>query len=196
MRKIFLFIISGALFLIVKNFFFSATAKTVAPGTDSTKATTLYDIKLKKLDGTGDIDFNAFRGKKILIVNTASECGFTPQYEGLEKLSIQMKEKLVIIGCPCNQFGGQEPEDSSGIRNFCTKNFGVTFPISEKLDVKGKDQHPLFKWLTNKSENGLLDSEVRWNFNKYLIGEDGKLLAYYPSRVKPDDEELLKMIAK
>ncbi|MCC7296867.1 MAG: glutathione peroxidase [Bacteroidia bacterium] len=192
MRKIFMFILSGGILLSLKSCVFGQT-KMAANTTDSSK-TAIYPIMLKTLDGTGNIDFSAYKGKKILVVNTASECGYTPQYEGLEKLYKQYGDKLVVIGCPCNQFGGQEPGDTSEIRNFCTTKFSVTFPMSEKLDVKGKSQHPLFTWLTSKTKNGVLDAEVLWNFNKFLIDENGFLMAYFPSKVKPDDAELLKLI--
>lgn len=170
-------------------------SKTASPkNLDS--ASNIYGIKLQKLDGSGELDLSTYAGKKILIVNVASECGYTPQYKGLQELYTKYTEKLVIIGCPCNQFGSQEPGDSATIRNFCSKNFGVTFPLSAKLDVKGEQQHALYKWLCNKSENGVLDATVKWNFNKFLIGTDGKLLAYYTSRTEPSDPELAAMIEK
>lgn len=187
-----MFILSGGILLSLKSCVFGQT-KMAANTTDSAK-TAIYPIMLKTLDGTGSIDFSAYKGKKILVVNTASECGYTPQYEGLEKLYKQYGNKLVVIGCPCNQFGGQEPGDTSEIRNFCTTKFSVSFPMSEKLDVKGKNQHPLFTWLTSKTKNGVLDAKVLWNFNKFLIDENGFLMAYFPSKVKPDDAELLKLI--
>ncbi len=194
MKKIFILIFSGAIFLVLRNFLFASNTQVAKSQGDTSTASTLYHIALKSLDGKNNIDLSSFKGKKLLIVNTASECGYTPQYEGLQNLYEKMKDKLVIIGCPCNQFGEQEPGDTSQIRSFCQKNYGVTFLISEKLDVKGKDQHPLYKWLTQKSENGVLESEVRWNFNKYLIDSEGHLLAYFPSKVKPDDPELIKLI--
>ncbi|MCX8482240.1 MAG: glutathione peroxidase, partial [Crocinitomicaceae bacterium] len=113
------------------------------------------------LDEKTPIDLNQFKGKKILFVNTASECGFTPQYEDLQKLQEKYPEKLVIIGCPCNQFGGQEPGNAEQIGSFCKKNYGVTFQLTQKIDVKGQNQHPLFSWLSQMSKNGVLDSEVK-----------------------------------
>lgn len=193
MRKYFILFTSGAIFLALKGFV-CGTTKVAQAQTDSAHA--IYHLTLKTLDGKGTVSFSDYKGKKILIVNTASECGYTPQYEGLEKLYQAKKGKLVIVGCPCNQFGGQEPGDSAEIRQFCTSRYAVTFPLTEKLDVKGKDQHPLYAWLTQKSQNGVLDTEVGWNFNKYLISETGQLLAYFPSKVKPDDPELLKLIDK
>ncbi|MFM1969802.1 MAG: hypothetical protein RL152_1179, partial [Bacteroidota bacterium] len=138
------------------------------------------------------IDFSKFKGKKILIVNTASKCGYTPQYAELEKLHKTYKNKLVIIGFPANNFGGQEPGSNAEINEFCQKNYGVSFTMAEKVSVKGDDIHPLFKWLTSKAENGVMDAEIRWNFTKFLLDEDGKLLAVYPSKVNPMSEEITK----
>jgi glutathione peroxidase len=145
------------------------------------------------LDG-GTIDFSAFKGKKILIVNTASKCGYTPQYDGLEKLYKENQEKLVIIGFPANNFGKQEPGTNEEIGEFCKKNYGVTFPMAAKVDVVGDEMHPLFKWLTTKEENGVLDSKVEWNFSKFLIDEEGKLVTMFPSKVTPESEEIAKYL--
>jgi glutathione peroxidase len=153
-------------------------------------------LKLKSLDGKEEWSMESFKGKKVLIVNTASECGYTPQYEGLQKLHEKYGDKLIVIGCPCNQFGGQEPGDASKIGAFCQKNYGVKFRISEKLDVRGDGQHAVYKWLCNKTQNGALDASVTWNFNKFLINEAGNLVGYYPSRVSPDDAELTAAIEK
>lgn len=153
-----------------------------------------YELSIKSLDGKNTINFADLKGKKILCVNTASECGYTKQYEGLQVLSEKYKGKLVVIGFPCNQFGGQEPGSTEEIGTFCKKNYGVTFPLTEKIDVKGAKQHPVYQWLCQKSNNGLGDYEVKWNFNKFLISESGKLIAYYPSSVKPESEELAKAI--
>ncbi|TAE88293.1 MAG: glutathione peroxidase [Bacteroidetes bacterium] len=153
-----------------------------------------YELSIKTLDGKKSINLSDFKGKKILCVNTASECGYTKQYEGLQKLSEQYKNKLVIIGFPCNQFGGQEPGSKEEISTFCKKNYGVTFLLTEKIDVKGSNQHPIYQWLCQKSNNGVADYEVKWNFNKFLINESGKLVAYYPSSVKPESDELAKAI--
>lgn len=138
----------------------------------------LYDISINSLTGE-PIDLSSFKGKKILIVNTASECGFTGQYEGLQELYNTYKDKLVVIGVPCNQFGGQEPGTASEIQSFCKQNYGVTFLMTEKVDVKGENQHPLYKWLTSKELNGVSSSSVKWNFQKYLIDEKGNLIDYY-----------------
>lgn len=155
----------------------------------TTAAASIYDFKVPSLDG-GTIDFAAFKGKKILIVNTASECGYTTQYEGLEALYKKYQDKLVIVGFPANNFGGQEPGSNEEIKAFCKKNYGVSFPMAAKVSVKGEDMAPLYKWLTNKTENGVLDAEIKWNFNKFLVDENGKLLYYFESKVTPMSEEI------
>lgn len=153
----------------------------------------IYDFKVEALEG-GQIDFAKYKGKKILIVNTASECGYTPQYEGLEALYKNHKDKLVIIGFPANNFGAQEPGSNSEIAGFCKKNYGVTFPMAAKIDVTGADMAPIYHWLTEKKYNNFADNKVKWNFNKFLVDEKGNLIAYYPSKVGPDNPELLKAI--
>ncbi|NCX95362.1 MAG: glutathione peroxidase [Chitinophagia bacterium] len=154
---------------------------------------TIYSFKVDGLTG-GTIDFSAYKGKKILIVNTASECGYTPQYEGLEKLNKKYAGKLVIVGFPANNFGAQEPGSNTQIREFCTKNYGVGFPMAAKISVKGSDMHPIYQWLTQKSQNGVKDSEVKWNFQKYLLNEKGELIEVFYSKVKPEDSVLIKAI--
>ncbi|MCC7158045.1 MAG: glutathione peroxidase [Ignavibacteria bacterium] len=150
-------------------------------------------IKLKTIDGA-DADLSQYKGKKVLIVNTASECGYTPQYEDLEKLYEQYKDKLVILGFPSDNFGGQEPGTNEEIKKFCTDNYKVTFPMFEKISVLGDDMHPIYKWLTSKDLNGWNDQQPKWNFNKYLIDENGILLKYYSSAVKPLSDEIVSMI--
>lgn len=172
--------------ILASLLFTSVTAFTPA-------AKTIYDFKVPSLDGT-DINFADFKGKKILVVNTASMCGYTKQYAGLEKLYEENKDKLVIIGFPSDNFGGQEYKDNNQIKSFCQKNYGVTFPLTTRVDVKGDNATPVFKYLCNKSQNGVLDAEISWNFNKFLIDEKGKLLAHFDSKVTPDSEELLKYI--
>ncbi|RYG47262.1 MAG: glutathione peroxidase, partial [Chitinophagaceae bacterium] len=119
----------------------------------------IHQFKIASLTG-GIIDLSSFKGKKILVVNTASECGYTPQYAGLQELSEKYSSRLVVVGFPSNDFGGQEPGSSQEIQTFCKKNFGVTFPLTEKVTVKGRDAHPIYQWLTSKEKNGVLDSEV------------------------------------
>jgi glutathione peroxidase len=150
----------------------------------------IHSFKVKAIDGK-QIDFASFKGKKILVVNTASKCGYTPQYEQLEKVYEQYKNKLVIVGFPCNQFGGQEPGSNQEIVEFCKKNYGVSFPLADKVDVKGTNTAAIYQWLTQKSKNGVLDASISWNFNKFLLDEDGKMIAYFPSNIKPDSEEIL-----
>ena len=154
---------------------------------------TIHKFKVKSIEG-GTIDFAKFKGKKILIVNTASKCGYTPQYEALEKVYEEYKDKLVIVGFPANNFKEQEPGSDAEIEEFCKARYGVKFPLSSKVSVKGEDTAPIYKWLTTKSENGVLDATITWNFNKFLLDENGKLIAYFPSNVKPDSEEILKYL--
>jgi glutathione peroxidase len=149
----------------------------------------IYDFKVERLTG-GTIDFAEFKGKKILIVNTASKCGFTPQYKELEELYAKYKDRLVVIGFPANNFLSQEPGSNATIDEFCKKNYGVTFPMAAKISVKGKNMAPVYKWLCNKSENGVMDAKVKWNFNKFLLDEKGILIAKFNSKVKPMSEEL------
>jgi glutathione peroxidase len=150
----------------------------------------IYDFKVKGLDGN-TIDFSDFKGKKILIVNTASQCGYTPQYEELEKLYEEYKDKLVIVGFPANNFGQQEPGSNEEIHEFCKKNYGVTFPMAEKVSVKGDDIHPLFKYLSDEAiKSGAAEPVIKWNFTKFLVDENGKLVKVFPSKVKPLSEEI------
>jgi glutathione peroxidase len=159
----------------------------------TTNAQSIHSFKVKSIDG-GTIDLASFKGKKILIVNTASQCGYTPQYEALQKVYAANKGKLVIIGFPCNQFGGQEPGTNAEIVSFCQKNYGVSFPLADKIDVKGDHIAPIYQWLTQKSKNGVLDASISWNFNKFLLDEQGKMIAYFPSSTKPDSDAILSYL--
>lgn len=152
-----------------------------------------YDFKVKTLEGA-DFDFSSLKGKKVMIVNTASKCGYTPQYKELEEVFVQNQGNLVIIGFPANDFMNQEPGSASDIRKFCTENYGVTFPLMEKISVKGDDMHPLYKWLTSKEKNGVMDSEVKWNFQKYLIDENGNLVDVVYSKEKPNSDKVTAWI--
>jgi len=167
----------------------TASMNNEVPVSAPVTAQSIYDFKIEALDGS-TIDFASFKGKKILIVNTASACGFTPQYEGLEALYKKYQDKLVIIGFPANNFGGQEPGTNGAIKEFCKKNYGVTFPMAAKISVKGDDIAPIYKWLCNKSENGVLDATITWNFNKFLLDEKGNLITKFESKVTPMSEEL------
>ena len=154
---------------------------------------TIHQFKTVSLDGE-EIDFSDFKGKKILIVNTASECGYTPQYAGLQDLYEEYGSRLVIVGFPANNFGGQEPGTNKEIGAFCEKNFGVSFPMAAKVSVKGEDIDPIFQWLTQKDKNQVMDSEIKWNFTKFLLDEEGRLVAKYDSSVEPMSEEIIEAI--
>lgn len=156
-------------------------------------AQSVYEFKVPSLTG-GTIDLSAFKGKKILIVNTASECGFTPQYKSLQELHEKYGDKIVIIGFPCDDFGGQEPGTAEDIRSFCTSKYHVSFLMAAKVRIKGDDPAPIYRWLTHKDLNGSMDAEVSWNFNKFLLDENGHLIAHYPSRTSPLDAEIIEKI--
>ena len=155
--------------------------------------TSIHQFKVPAIDGK-TIDFANFKGKKILVVNTASECGYTPQYADLERLHKTYGNKIVVVGFPANNFGGQEPGTNAEIKEFCKKNYGVSFVLAEKVSVQGKDIHPLFTWLTKKSANGMMDAEIKWNFTKFLLDEKGKLIKVFPSGVNPMSEEITKFL--
>jgi len=153
----------------------------------------LYDYKFSINDLNGNpIDFSQFKGKKLFLVNVASECGFTPQYKELQQLHETYGDKVTVIGLPCNQFGNQEPGTPQQIEEFCSLNYGVTFLMSEKIDVKGENIHPLYKWLTDKELNGYKSSTVKWNFQKYLLDENGKMIDFYYSITKPMSDNITK----
>ncbi|MGH1517312.1 glutathione peroxidase [Chryseobacterium sp. JK1] len=154
---------------------------------------TIYDFTVEGLDGK-EINFADFKGKKILIVNTASECGFTPQYADLEKVYEEYKDKLVVIGFPANNFGGQEPGTNIEIGKFCQKNYGVTFPMAAKVSVKGDDTAPIFKFLTEQELNGVKNTTILWNFTKFLLDENGKLIDSYVSTTKPTSNAITKYL--
>lgn len=153
----------------------------------------IYDIKIQSLQNK-PINLSEFKGKYILFVNVASKCGFTPQYKDLEKLYQEHKDKLVVIGVPCNQFGKQEPGNSDEIQEFCQVNYGVSFLITEKVDVKGSNQHPLYSWLTSKSLNNKKNSSVKWNFQKYFISPEGEFIDYFFSITKPTSSKITKYL--
>lgn len=157
--------------------------------------TSFYDFKVKTIDG-GEFDFSTLKGKKVMIVNTASNCGFTPQYKDLEALYTMYSDQLVILGFPANNFAGQEPGSNEEIKKFCSEKYGVTFPMMSKVSVRGKDIDPLYKWLTSKELNGFKDSQVTWNFQKYLINEDGKLVDILPPKDKPDSEKVISWLSE
>jgi len=194
MKKILGIVLSGALV-------FSATScgfkKVVARPAESTNIMeekgSIYDFTMESIDGQ-EISLSKFKGSKVLIVNTASECGFTPQYEGLQELHKLHGDKLVILGFPANNFGGQEPGSDLEIKTFCQANYGVTFQMFSKISVKGDDMHPLYQWLSDKNKNGWNDQAPNWNFCKYLVNEKGELIKFYASGVDPMGDEILKEV--
>ncbi|WP_054411830.1 glutathione peroxidase [Hymenobacter sp. DG25A] len=180
--------------------FSSSTASktaTTAPATmtEATAQGTVYDYTVKDINGK-DVSLGQYKGKKLLIVNTASECGYTPQYKELEELNKKYGDRVTVLGFPANNFGGQEPGSNQEIATFCEKNYGVTFPLFSKVSVKGDDTEPLFKYLSDKSKNGAVGEAPSWNFCKYLVDEQGHVLKFYPSKVKPMSEELVADILK
>jgi len=156
-------------------------------------ASSIYEFKVEGLEG-GSIDFSKFKGKKIMIVNTASKCGNTPQYAELEQLYEKYKDKLVIVGFPANNFGQQEPGSNDEIKEFCTKNYGVSFPMASKISVKGDDVAPIYKYLTEEAKKLGFEDPVKWNFTKFLLDENGKLITVIHNKTKPMSEEVLKYL--
>ncbi len=167
------------------------------PETKPTPPKSFYDLSVKSIDGKKDIRFKEFQGKKVLLVNTATQCGYTKQYGGLSTLYERYKDQLVIVAFPCNEFGEQEPGDQEQIETFCRRKYDVTFPIAEKIHVKpGENQHQVYQWLTQKKYNKKKDVNVRWNFGKFLISESGKLIEYFPSNIAPLDSAIVANIEK
>lgn len=176
----------------MKKYFFIALILTAVMVEAQVK--NFYDFKVKTIDGK-DFSFADLKGKKVMIVNTASKCGNTPQYSKLEELYKKYgKDDFVIIGFPANNFMGQEPGTNEEIMQFCQLNYGVTFPMMSKISVKGKDIHPVYKWLTTKSENGVMDSDVKWNFQKYLIDENGRLVDVIAPKEDPMSDKILSWV--
>lgn len=156
----------------------------------------IYDFTMKNIDGK-DVKLNTFKGKVVMIVNTASKCGYTPQYEGLQSMYDKYKDRgLVILGFPANNFMGQEPGTEAEIKEFCTLKYKVTFPMFAKISVKGEDQHPLYNFLTNKATNPEFSGDVSWNFNKFLVDRSGKVVARFGSKDKPDGEAVTAAIER
>ncbi len=157
-------------------------------------AKSFYEFKMPSLVGAESIDFSKYKGKKIVILNTASKCGYTSQYEDWQKFYELHGDKVVVLGFPANNFGSQEPGTSDEIATFCKKNYGVTFQMFAKIDVTGANQHPLYKWLSDKNLNGWNDKAPTWNFCKYVVNEQGQLTNFFASGVKPNDAEFKKAV--
>jgi len=166
------------------------------PVSTPVSAGSIHAFTVNDIDGS-PVKLEKYRGQVVMIVNVASKCGFTPQYEGLQKLYTDYKESgLVVLGFPANNFMKQEPGSDAEIKEFCSLNFGVTFPMFSKISVKGEDIHPLYAWLTSKQSNPEFAGDIAWNFNKFLIGRDGKVIARFGSRTKPEDAELVDAVKK
>lgn len=186
----------GCLLLLVSAYSISKTRVSKAKTTSLTETAVLksfYDFKMKDLNGK-EVAFSSFKGKKIMVVNVASKCGYTPQYEALQKLYAGNSDKIVILGFPANNFGGQEPGSNEEIQTFCSENYGVTFPMFEKVSVKGFDKHPIYRWLSDAEFNGWNNEEPSWNFCKYILDEKGELIKFFPSKVEPLDQEIIDII--
>ncbi len=192
MKKVLLIALTmGTLATLTGFLFGSRSANRPATATDPTKS--LYDFTVTSLDGK-PVALKKYEGKKVIILNTASKCGFTPQYADWEKFYKEHGDKIVVLGFPSGSFNNQELGSSAEISSFCQKNYGVTFPMFEKGSVKGDDKSPLYTWLTTKSLNGWNDQEPTWNFCKYVINEKGELTNFFNSKVKPDDAEFKKAV--
>ena len=175
-------------------FLFSSQVNAQRESRESAEKKDIYQFKVKDINGK-EFNFAQLKGKKVLIVNTASKCGYTPQYEELEKLYKEYKDQnFVIIGFPANNFGGQEPGTNQEIKEFCTRNYGVSFPMMEKVSVDGKDMTEVYQFLTQKKKNGTSDSKVKWNFQKYFINERGQIAMVLDSDVSPMDEQIISWI--
>lgn len=191
--KTLLFILSITFFACGQTLERPADQSEFHPSFDQTMESSFYDFKLKDINGK-EVDFAEFKGKKLLLVNVASKCGYTKQYAQLQELYAEHGDKIVILGFPTNNFGGQEPGSNEEIAAFCDAEFGVTFPMFEKISVKGFDKHPLYRWLSDASQNGWNNEEPSWNFCKYFVNEKGELVKFFPSSVAPLDEEILNLI--
>lgn len=179
----------------VTAFAFMKSSKTqpVSENLHAAAPAAFFDLSYTDIQGK-KVSMADYKGKYVLIVNVASKCGHTPQYAKLQELYDKHKDQLVIIGFPCNQFLGQEPGTEKEIEEFCSKNYGVTFPLSSKVDVKGKDQHGVYAWLTNKALNGVGEDAVEWNFHKFLVGKNGEWLASFPAKMDPMNGEIEKWL--
>ena len=186
----------GALLTLL---FVAATALNAGPGSELPKGgkqAMIYDFALKSIDGK-EVPLSQYRGKTLLLVNVASQCGYTPQYEGLQKIYSQYKDRgLVVLGFPANNFGAQEPGTDQEIKTFCSTRYNVTFPMFSKISVKGPDKHPLYQYLTDVSTNPKFAGEIKWNFNKFLIVKQGNIAARFDSKDTPESETVVGAIEK
>ncbi|KPM48066.1 glutathione peroxidase [Jiulongibacter sediminis] len=174
-------------FTTIKNVLSNKRAMNIIPASSLANGS-LYDYKMESLEGE-EIDLSQYKGKKVVLLNVASKCGFTPQYADWQKFHEEHGEDIVVLGFPANNFGGQEPGSDEEIGEFCQKNYGVTFQMFSKIDVIGDNQHPLYKWLSSKELNGWNDKAPTWNFCKYVVNEDGQVTHFFASKIKPEDAE-------
>lgn len=181
-------------YAVLLSFLFAFCTTSQTQTMTTTETSTFHELSILNLDETDTIDFSSFKGKKVLLVNVASKCGYTYQYEGLQKLYEAHSDSLVVIGFPCNQFMFQEPGSKEKIAEFCSATYGVTFPMTTKIKVKGDSAHPIYQWLTNKELNGVDNYKVKWNFTKFLVNEEGELIGQWDSKVKPEDPAILAAI--
>ncbi len=190
--KSILFKLFSGIFISAVTFFSFSSFKN-PPKNKLGNSKSIYDFKLKTITGE-EITLSKFKGKKMLLVNVASECGFTPQYKSLQALHQLHGTKVTVIGFPANNFGGQEPGTSTEIMDFCSKKYAVTFPMMEKISVKGNDTHPLYKWLGSKEENGTCSDTPSWNFCKYLIDEKGNIIKFFSSKTDPMSKDIIELL--
>ena len=187
---------SLALLFLVSCFYKQHNKKTTTPLFTPLSQKSIYEFTLKDIDGN-DVAFEQYKNKVLLLVNVASKCGFTPQYEGLEKLFLQYKDKgFLVLGFPANNFLSQEPGTDEEIKTFCSLRYNVTFPMFSKISVKGQDIHPLYRFLTEKATDPEFAGDIKWNFNKFLVDKSGKIIARFESKIKPEDPELVAAIEK
>ena len=195
MRKILGFAVAGLMCAAVFSLILFSRAHDNPVGAE-VGAASVYDFTLKNIDGK-DTSLSQYRGKVLLLVNVASKCGLTPQYEGLQSLYTKYKDRgLVILGFPANNFMGQEPGTDEEIKSFCSLKYNVTFPMFSKISVKGSDIHPLYKFLTDKETNPEFGGDIRWNFNKFLVDRNGKIIARFEPQVKPEDDRVIQAVEK
>ncbi len=194
MKKLLAIVILGSCFACQQNQAQHKNTKAVTQKNNTMNTQSIHQFKVKDLEGN-EFDFSSLKGKKVLVVNTASKCGLTPQYKDLQAIYDEYQNKnFVIVGFPANNFAAQEPGTNAEIGEFCQRNYGVSFPMMEKISVKGDDMHPLYQFLTQKSKNGVQDSDVEWNFQKYLLNENGELVKVISPRTLPTDPEIVDWI--